>query len=66
MDIHPTIPTADDDDAGTGSCYTCRPIRPLGVVPLSIRIGRQLSPGQTLFLLLLSPPIFFLAQLLFT
>jgi len=27
------------------------PIRPLGVVPLSIRIGRQLSPGQTLFLL---------------
>jgi hypothetical protein len=61
MDIHPTIPTAaaDDDDAGTGSCYTCRPIRPLGVVPLSIRIGRQLSPGQTLFfLLLLSPPFF--------
>ncbi len=59
MDIHPTIPAAaaDDDDAGTGSCYTCRPIRPLGVVPLSIRIGRQLSPGQTLFLLLLlSPP----------
>lgn len=46
--------------------WDCGPIRPLGVVPLSIRIGRQLSPGQTLFLLLLSPPFFFGGSAAFT